>query len=108
MEGMCEGEKISVSIPPHLAFEEPGKRFQRSPVPKVCSEISLTTQGATVTYEILVVEIDRPGSLKNRINDAKNFVFMLAPIALFFGVIYAYLKYYYVPSAKGRKTSRRK
>jgi hypothetical protein len=33
--GMCVGQEIEVDIPPLLGFDEPAKRFSRTPVPHV-------------------------------------------------------------------------
>jgi hypothetical protein len=51
--GMCRGEQVSATIPPHLAYDDPSKQFQRKPVP----------DGTTVRYEIKVVSIAAGGPL---------------------------------------------
>mmetsp|Transcript_1938 Transcript_1938/g.3519 ORF Transcript_1938/g.3519 Transcript_1938/m.3519 type:complete len:200 (+) Transcript_1938:69-668(+) len=54
MEGMCVGETRVLLIPPHLAFDDPTKRFSRKPV----------KAGSTVRYQITLVDMIRPGSLR--------------------------------------------
>ncbi|EDQ85838.1 uncharacterized protein MONBRDRAFT_34079 [Monosiga brevicollis MX1] len=51
----CLGEKVRLTIPPHMAFDDGRKQFRHKPVPSK----------ATVIYEIEVVGIDRPGTLKH-------------------------------------------
>ena len=49
MLGTCEGDEISVNIPPELAFDDPTKNFASKPVP----------DGTWVTYNMKVVGIEK-------------------------------------------------
>lgn len=56
VEGLCIGDRISVVMPPHLAFDDPLVEFEwerqgeQRPAP----------QGSTVRYEITVVALTKP------------------------------------------------
>ena len=57
---MCVGEIISVNIPPNMAFYQPGKQFQRLPIPNFVD----------VKYQIeLVKVVKRGGYLDQLIHD---------------------------------------
>ena len=47
LKGSCEGDQISATIPPHLAFEDPTKSFKQKIVP----------DGSTVIYHMTVASI---------------------------------------------------
>ena len=75
--GMCLGSTHSITIPPHLAYDNPNKQFQNKPVPN----------GATVRYEITLLKIGpRPSILKALTNPLLWFitaVFILLGYALY-------------------------
>merc|ERR1711879_145958 len=49
IEGMCVGQGISVVIPPHLAYDDPSKKFNFKDGKRPCPK------GAHVRYEIELV-----------------------------------------------------
>ena len=63
--GMCVGATHSISIPPHLAYDNPRKNFKNKPVPA----------GATVRYEITLLKIaPRPSIWKAASNPSLWFI----------------------------------
>ena len=74
IEGMCLGEIVSVVIPPEMAFYQPGKNFQKRPVPN----------GVYVKYQIELIHIVQSNTLWNLFTDP----ILIALFLLFVGVLY--------------------
>ena len=51
-----------------------------------------------------MVEIDRPGSLKNRLASFVSFLKVVLPVGVFLALVVVYLKYFYKPADKSKKS----
>eukprot|EP00730_Choanoeca_flexa_P013896 TRINITY_DN5845_c0_g1_i1.p2 TRINITY_DN5845_c0_g1~~TRINITY_DN5845_c0_g1_i1.p2 ORF type:complete len:184 (+),score=41.08 TRINITY_DN5845_c0_g1_i1:200-751(+) len=75
--GTCLNEEIRLTIPPHLAFDDGRKNFQRKPVP----------DKSTVVYDITVVDILRPGSLRHTTKLASEFFYQVLPLIVIAAIV---------------------
>eukprot|EP01065_Artemidia_motanka_P014901 TRINITY_DN18764_c0_g1_i1.p2 TRINITY_DN18764_c0_g1~~TRINITY_DN18764_c0_g1_i1.p2 ORF type:complete len:236 (+),score=85.73 TRINITY_DN18764_c0_g1_i1:84-710(+) len=95
MEGMCEGETREVTIPPHLAFDEPGK-FKKKPVPS----------GTTVRYEIYAQSIKQRSVGEKVQKTLENVV--IASLVFLFGALMYYLQSWHKNAGKSKQQRGRK
>jgi hypothetical protein len=78
IEGMCLGEIVSVVIPPEMAFYQPGKSFQKMPVPN----------GVYVKYQIELIHIVQSNTLWNLFTD---------PILIALFLLFTFVLYWFNP-----------
>ena len=73
--GMCVGATHSITIPPHLAYDNPKKNSKSKPVPA----------GATVRYEITLLKIGQRPSIFKAVRNP--FIWLITGVFAFVGYI---------------------